>query len=81
MLNGGTGPLISISQSRRGCWEQAVLGNDLAGGPRDGEGRDGSAQRRGREKGGGKEGLVQRVRGVWRVYEAGKGRKFTARKL
>lgn len=26
-----------------GCWEQAVLGNDLAGGLRDGEGRDGRA--------------------------------------
>lgn len=48
VLGGGTGPLIPISQSGRGCWEQAVLGNDLAGGPRDGEGREGRAHRRGR---------------------------------
>lgn len=37
VLDEGTGPLIFISQSRRGCWEQAVLGNDLAGGPRNRE--------------------------------------------
>lgn len=40
------GPLIPMSQSGRGCWEQAVLGNDLAGGPRDGEGTEGSACKR-----------------------------------
>lgn len=33
VLHGGTGPLMAIGQSGRGCWEQAVLGNDLAGGP------------------------------------------------
>lgn len=48
MLDGATGPLIPISQSGRGCWEQAVLGNDLAGGPKDGEGRMGRAHRRDR---------------------------------
>lgn len=37
MLDGAAGPLIPINQSGGGCWEQAVLGNDLAGGPRDGE--------------------------------------------
>ena len=37
VLDEAAGPLIPISQSGRGCWEQAVLGNDLAGGPRDGE--------------------------------------------
>lgn len=37
MLDGAAGPLIPINQSGGGCWEQAVLGNDLAGGLRDGE--------------------------------------------
>lgn len=45
VLSRATGPLIPISQSGRGCWEQAVLGNDLAGGLRDGEGRDGRAHK------------------------------------
>lgn len=40
------GPLIPMSQSGRGCWEQAVLGNDLAGRPKDGEGTEGSACKR-----------------------------------
>lgn len=48
VLGRGTVPLIPISQSGGGCWEQSVLGNDLAGGPRDGEGREGRAHRRGR---------------------------------
>lgn len=42
---GGTGPLIPVSQSRRGCWEPAVLGTTLQGG---GEGKDRAAQRKGR---------------------------------
>lgn len=48
VLSRATGPLIPISQSDRGCWEQAVLGNDLAGGLRDGEGSEGTAHTRGR---------------------------------
>lgn len=48
VLCGGTGPLISIGQSGRGCWEQAVLGNDLVGGLRDGGVDEGRAHRRAR---------------------------------
>lgn len=47
VLGRAAGPLISISQSGRGCWEQAVLGNDLAGGPKD-ERVQREAHRRGR---------------------------------
>ena len=36
VLAGAAGSLIPIGQSGRGCWEQAVLGNDLARGLRDG---------------------------------------------
>lgn len=50
VLSRATGPLIPISQSGRGCWVQAVLGNDLAGGLRDGEGREGTAHGRGRSR-------------------------------
>lgn len=64
VLSGETGPLILINQSDRGCWEQAVLGNDLAGGPRNGEGREEHIE--GVDKGGGEEGLVQSVQGGWR---------------
>lgn len=41
---GACGPLKPSSQSGEGCWEQAVLGNDLAGGA---EGRKERKRRRG----------------------------------
>lgn len=50
MLSRATGPLIPTRQSGRGCWEQAVLGNDLAGGLRNREGRDGTAHGKGQKK-------------------------------
>lgn len=62
MLGGERGPLKPSSQSGRGCWEQAVLGNDLAGGLRD----DGRGRARKREDRRGEGSLVKR---------GGKGRK------
>lgn len=50
MLGGECGPLKPTSQSGRGCWEQAVLGNDLAGGLRDDERGKERAQKKGRIK-------------------------------
>lgn len=44
---GVRGPLKASSQSGWGCWEQAVLGNDLAGGLRDKERGIGRAQKKG----------------------------------
>lgn len=41
----GTGPLISIGQSDRVFWEQAVLGNNLADRPRDGQGIGGGKEK------------------------------------
>lgn len=43
---GARGPLKASSQSGQGCWEQAVLGNDLAGGLRDEERGIGRAQKK-----------------------------------
>lgn len=80
VLSGETGPLILINQSHRGCWEQDVLGNDLAGGLRSGEGREEHIE--GADKWGGEEGSVQRVqggwRGAWRMDDAESRREFTA---
>lgn len=59
VLSGETGPLILINQSDRGCWEQAVLANDLAGGLRNGEGREEHIE--GADKG-------EEKRGWYRVY-------------
>lgn len=42
-LVGACGPLKPTNQSGGRCWEQAVLGNDLAGGLRDEEGGKGRA--------------------------------------
>lgn len=79
MLSGGTGPLIPVSQSRRGCWEQAVLGNDLADRglrmERVKEEELKSGADRGEEK------MIQSSQEGWRRYEAGNGETFTARKM
>lgn len=78
VLGGRTGPLIPISQSGRGCWEQAVLGNDLAGGPTNGEGKEGRAHGGGRWR--------EDKRGWYRKCwgdggNQGDERKFTLRKM
>lgn len=49
VLGGECGPLKQSSQSGRGCWEQAVLGNDLAGGLRDDE-RERKSTEKGEDK-------------------------------
>lgn len=66
---GGTGPLMPIGQSGRGCWEQAVLGNDLAGGLGDEENTEGRAHR-GTRYGKRNEALEQRVLGGSRKSDA-----------
>lgn len=51
VLGGECGPLKPTSQSGGGCWEPAVLGNDLAGGLRDDERGENKNTKKGADKG------------------------------